>query len=120
MILLVDSRGWAGPVWRLVAVFRWPPHQKTALVLLISLLFFFLCVIFFGRFKAGRAVLVLCGVAVVVACGSLWRAAAGYLFGVPKKSFGVPKLTPRTCGSRGMFRSNESTATAGGAQVYCL
>jgi hypothetical protein len=44
---------------------------------------------------------------------------AGYLFGVPKKNIWGPKIGA-TCGSRGMFRSNESTATAGETQVYCL
>jgi hypothetical protein len=44
---------------------------------------------------------------------------AGYLFGVPKISLWGPKIGA-TCGSRGMFRSNESTTTAGEAQVYCL
>jgi hypothetical protein len=44
---------------------------------------------------------------------------AGYLFGASKIPLWGPKIGA-TCGSRGMFRSNERTATAGGAQVYCL
>jgi hypothetical protein len=35
MIFLVDSRRWAGPVCRLVAVCRWPPHQLGPLLDLV-------------------------------------------------------------------------------------
>jgi hypothetical protein len=44
---------------------------------------------------------------------------AGYLFGVPKISLLDPKIGAAS-GCRGMFGSNESTATAAEAQVYCL
>jgi hypothetical protein len=44
---------------------------------------------------------------------------AGYLFGVPKISLWGPKFSA-TCGARGMFRLNESTATTREAWVCCL
>jgi hypothetical protein len=44
---------------------------------------------------------------------------AGYLLGVPKFSLWGPKIGAAS-GCRGMFGSNESTATAAEAQVYCL